>query len=191
MMKLRLGVVLVTMILATACGSGGSDQPPAGASLDVEPSITSQPPPAIEGAWRSDYTCQDFVQAYEDAGVGKFASASLVGLHMLEPSAEGSPDPCKEAVDIQLTHVFRPNGYILDYQGTKLVGDYHGYALIGDDTFVVLGDSGDPDISLHYVIDGDTLTFDVALPDPCSANCQDQVAYAVGQYAVGPWERES
>jgi hypothetical protein len=36
---------------------------------------------------------------------------------------------------------------------------------------------------------GDTLTFDVLVPDPCSARCEDQVQTVVGQYALGPWHR--
>lgn len=190
MLKRSFGVFLAITIVATACKSGSSSQPQPGSSQDAVPSITS-PAPAIEATWRRDYTCEDLVRAFESVGVGEHAPDALVGLHMVEESAAGSENPCKEAVEVQLTHVFRPNGYLLDYLGTKLVDDCHCYSLIGDDTFVVLGDSGDPDISLHYVIDGDTLTFDVVLPDPCSAKCQDQVAFTVASYAVGPWNRVS
>jgi hypothetical protein len=191
MLKRSFGVIVAMTIAMTACGSGGSDQPPAGSSQDAVASITSPPAPAIEATWRRDYTCEDLVRAFESVGVGEHAPDALVGLHMVEESAAGSENPCKGAVEVQLTHVFRANGYLLDYFGTKLVDDCHCYALIGDDTFVVLGDSGDPDISLHYVIDGDTLTFDVVVPDPCSAKCQDQVAFTVASYAVGPWKRVS
>jgi hypothetical protein len=155
-------------------------------------SISSSPPEAILGTWRSEYTCEALVQAFDRAGVGELAARSLVALGMqLGPvdKLASSPDLCAGAKDIQRTHTFEENGNLLTYQGENLVDDCRCYRLIGGHTFVVFGDLGvDPDMPLDYRIDGETLTFDAVRSDQCSsADCRDQFAFAVGQYMVGPW----
>jgi hypothetical protein len=148
--------------------------------------------PAILGSWQSEYVCQDLVQAYENAGVGRFAPRALGELHMLKGAADrvaGDPNLCDGARRIQRTHVFEPNGNVLNYQGSTVVDECTCFTLVGDHTLVNHADPGYPDISLHYEIVGDTLTFDVPVPDPCSARCEDQVQTLVGQYGVGPWHR--
>lgn len=157
---------------------------------DAPASGDSQQP--ILGSWQSEYVCQDLVKAYEHAGVGRFAPRALGELHMLKGAADrlaGDPNLCNGARRIQRTHVFEPNGNVLNYQGSTVVDECWCYTLVGDHTLVNHADPGYPDISLHYEIDGDTLSFDVLVPDPCSARCRDQVQTMVGQYAVGPWHR--
>ena len=147
---------------------------------------------AILGSWQSDYVCQDLVQAYDRAAVGAFAPRALVTLHMVKGPPDrlaGDPHLCDGAVKIQRTHVFEPNGHVLNYQGSAVVDECGCYVLVGDHTLVNLADPGYPDISLHYTIDGDTLTFDVLVPQPCPTRCKDQVQTMVGQYALGPWHR--
>ena len=147
---------------------------------------------AILGSWQSEYVCQDLVQAYQDAGVGRFAPRALGELHMLTGAAgrlPGDPNLCDGAQTIQRTHVFEPNGNVLNYQGSKVVDECTCFTLVVDHTLVNHADPGYPDISLHYEIVGDSLTFDVLVPHPCSARCEDQVQTMVGQYALGPWHR--
>jgi hypothetical protein len=147
---------------------------------------------AILGSWQSEYVCQDLVQAYEHAGVGRFAPRALGELHMLKGVADrlaGDPNLCDGARRIQRTHVFEPNGNVLNYQGSTVVDECTCFTLVGDHTLVNHADPGYPDISLHYEIVGDTLTFDVLVPHPCAARCKDQVQTMVGQYGVGPWHR--
>jgi hypothetical protein len=147
---------------------------------------------AILGSWQSEYVCQDLVQAYENAGVGRFAPRALGELHMVKGAADrliGDPNLCDGARRIERTHVFEPNGNVLNYQGSTVVDECTCFTLVGDHTLVNHADPGYPDISLHYEIVGDTLTFDVVVPDTCAARCMDQVQTMVGQYAVGPWHR--
>jgi hypothetical protein len=99
------------------------------------------------------------------------------------------PNLCDGAVEVQRTHVFEPNGHVLNYQGSAVVDECRCLTLVGDHTLLNHAQFGYPDISLHYEIVGDTLTFDVLVPHPCSARCKDQVQTMVGQYALGPWHR--
>jgi hypothetical protein len=102
----------------------------------------------------------------------------------------GSGNLCAGAEQFQRTHVFRQNGYLLNYQGKELVDNCRCYVLVDDHMFVSLGDPGEPDVSLRYTIYGNTLRFDVLIPDQCStAKCRDAIAFSVGQYALGTWVR--
>jgi hypothetical protein len=38
-------------------------------------------------------------------------------------------------------------------------------------------------------LSGDVLTFEVALPEPCTDACADAYAWALSAFASGPWER--
>ena len=45
------------------------------------------------------------------------------------------------------------------------------------------------DLVVGYAIDGDVVTFDVALPEPCEGSCRDAYAWALSAFASGPWGR--
>jgi hypothetical protein len=168
--------------------------PPADPQTTGGPALGDPQQQAILGSWQSEYVCQDLVQAYEHAGVGRFAPGALGELHMLDGAAgrlAGDPHLCDGARRIQRTHVFKPRGNVLNYQGSTVVDECTCFTLVGDHTLINHADPGYPDISLHYEIVGDTLTFDVLVPDQCPARCIDQVQYLVGQYALGPWHRVS
>jgi len=169
-----------------------SQSPPADPPRADEPVPGEFQQQAILGSWQSEYICQDLVHAYEQAGVGRFAPRALGELNMLKGAADrpaGDPHLCQGARRIQRTHVFEPNGAVLNYQGSAVVDECTCFTLVGDHTFVNLADPGYPDISLSYEISGDMLTFDVMVPHPCGPRCEDQVQTVVGQYAVGPWHR--
>jgi len=193
-MKCSIRVILALTMLA-ACTSGRSNQLPTRPVVTPTSSISSPPPEPILGTWRSVYTCERFVRAFERAGVGELAAKGLVAFRMQHgPVARlaSSSDVCAGAKNIQRTQIFHPNGYLLRYQGKEVADKCRCYELIGGHTFIVLGDPGEPDMTLHYQIDAGTLTFQVVTPDQCfSARCRDQFAFAVGQYAVGPWQRVS
>jgi len=194
MMRYSIGAILVLAMTAAACGSsGGSVQSTTTTPPTPAFSISSSASESIIGTWRTEYTCEKFVQALEREGVGDLAANYLVALRMQQGPADriaNVADLCAGAKDIQRTQVFQPNGYLIHYQGKVIVDDCHCYQLIGRHTFVVLGDPGDPDIPLQYRIEGKTLTFDAVMPSQCSsARCRDEFAFAIAVYAVGTWRR--
>ena len=192
-MKRSIGVILVLALAAAACGSAGSIQPTTAPSSASSPSISVPPPEPILGAWRLEYTCEKILKAFQRAGIGELAAQGLVGMGVQSgPVGQlaSSPDPCAGATTSERTVIFRPNGYLLRYQGEKQVDDCRCYQLLGGHTFVVPGEGGDPDITLQYRIKGTKLTFEAVMPDQCSsARCLSQFAYAVAQYAVSSWQR--
>jgi hypothetical protein len=192
-MRRSIGVVLSLTMVTVACGSGGSTQRDTDpADVSVAPTTSLAPEPIL-GTWRMEYTCEAFVRAFERAGIGQLAFEQLVGFRMQEGPADrlaNAGDPCEGARHFQRTQIFHPNGYLIRYQDERLVDDCRCYELVDDHTFVLLGDPGDPDITLHYRIDGRTLTFEPVTPDRCSSDrCLSSLGFAVGQYALGPWHR--
>jgi hypothetical protein len=83
------------------------------------------------------------------------------------PSGAGSalPAACAGAVPRTHAHFFTEDGLFgsLDWNGDQV--DDGTYELVGDDTFVVSKEF--PDVTFHYVIDGDTIAFEPVIPE-CS-----------------------
>jgi hypothetical protein len=194
MFRRAFGILIALTMTTVACGSSGSTTPATSPTSTSVVSVGSAPTEPILGTWRMEYTCEKFVRAFEDAGIGELATRWLVNWHFQKGPVSrlaGSADPCDGARQgFQRTHFFRPNGYLINYQEEKIVDDCHCYLLVDSHTFVSLGDPGDPDVSLRYAIDGDELTFEVVIPDRCStAQCRNAIAFTVGQYTLGPWQR--
>ncbi len=162
-----------------------------------QPATTPSPfngtsPPQILGTWRSEYTCEGFVQGFQRAGIGDLAARWLVndGLqHSVRPANSG--DPCQGAKQFVRTHTFAPNGMILTLQGQRVADHCRCFELRPHDIYIVLGRAGQPIATLRYTVDADTLRFDAVLPDPCNGMCMEHFAWAVGNYAVTTWQRVS
>jgi hypothetical protein len=194
MLKRSLGVLIACTIATVSCTSSGSTSPPAIAPQSPTTSVSKPPTERILATWRMKYTCEKFVRAYRRYGIAdQLATGALGALASFgvdkSSANQAVSKVCEGAKDYQSTHYFRPNGYLIDYRGKQIEDDCHCYQLLGNHTFVSLGnDPWSKDVSLHYTILGDTLTFHVVVPDQCStAKCRGGVAYAVYQYALGPW----
>jgi len=189
-MTRSIGAILAMTVLAVSCAAGGSAQL---TGPQTAASSVGGPPEPILGTWRMEYTCEKLVRALTQVTLGDLARQTLVDVGLqkgpVDP-AVGNADLCVGAKRFERTHVFRPNGYLTNYQNTTVADDCRCYMLVDDHTFVVLGDPGEPDIPLQYRIDGGTLTFEAVLPDQCtSATCRGGYAFAIAQYALGPWHR--
>lgn len=193
-MKRSIGAILVVAMMTAACESGSSTPPSGGAATTPTSSIGSLAPEPILGTWRQEYTCEKFLRAFTRAGLGELGPQAIVDYHLQEGPVEagtGSAGLCDGAREFQRTHLFREGGYLTNYQGDRVVDDCRCYMVVDDHTFVALGEPDEPEIPLRYRIDADagTLTFEAAPPDPCSARCQSEYAFAIGQFAVGVWHR--
>jgi hypothetical protein len=149
--------------------------------------------PSILGTWRVQYTCREFVSAFEDAGIPTFAAEKAVELGLQPGPADELARRarfCVGARNIERTVTFSPDGYLRRYQDGRVVDDCRCYRLIGERLFVSPGDFRAPDITLRYQLSTDTVRFEAVKPDPCSSPvCRQALATAVGQYAVGTWHR--
>jgi hypothetical protein len=164
-----------------------SDNQPAAPTPSSE--AIGRPSDLILGTWRMQYTCAKIVRTLDQAGIGDFAAKDLVGMGIQQRRSASSSDPCKGAKVVERTVIFLSNGRLRRYQGDKVVDDCTCYQLAAGHRFVVPGNHKAPDIVLRYRIVGDVLTFDAVMPDRCSATCRHQFAFALVQYAVGPWQR--
>jgi hypothetical protein len=204
-MLTRTLAVLVTSALATvACVSSSQISPPTIAPQTPTTTVSSAPPTEpILGTWRMEYTCEALVRAFTRYGIPDQIGPRLAtfGIHK-STTDESARSMCAGAKRFQRTHFFRPDGYLINYQGKQIVDNCHCYELIDNHTFLSLGgpsDTGGPgnpmdpnNVSLRYTIEGDTLMFDVVVPDRCSIEtCREGIAFAVYEYSLGPWHRVS
>jgi hypothetical protein len=199
MLKLSIAALVAFTVATAACVSSGSTSSVPSTSQLPTTSVGSVPIEPILGTWRMKYTCEAFVRAYTRYGIpdqlatGAMNALAAFGGH--ESSGDQTaPKICEDAKQYRRTHYFRPNGYLINYQGKQIVDDCHCYQLLDDHTFVSLGGPGDAidptDVSLRYTVEDDRLTFHVVVPDPCTTmKCRSGVAFAVYQYALGPWHR--
>jgi hypothetical protein len=191
MPKRAFGLLIAITMGTVDCGSSGSTLQPPSTSQAPATSASGAPTEPILGTWRMEYTCEELVRAYKQYGLADQLPVALAAFDVHKSSTDQRLGRiCAGAKHFQRTHYFRPNGYLINYQGKQIVDDCHCYQLVDNHTFVLLGDPGDPDVSLLYRLDGDTLTFDVVKADQCeSSKCRGQVAFAIYQYALGPWQR--
>jgi hypothetical protein len=147
----------------------------------------------IWGTWTSQYTCPRFVRGFERAGISEMAARWLVnfGLQKDPLQAANVRDPCQGAKRFPRTHTFEPSGMILTRQGHRVADHCRCFELLHRHVFVVLGGNGHPIATLRYSIDAGTLTFEAATPNHCSSVCRGHFAWAVGNYAITTWHRET
>lgn len=182
----------MSLVLAACGGSGGTtgqvaSQAPSTAA-SATPATTSADP--LEGAWRTEPTCQDSLRALRhrlsDKKVLEAAGAAgwkeFLGRFGGEPTND---DPCQGATgtDAKVARFADGNLTLCD---AKTGGcDVHAtYKLVGDHSFVV----EDPEENLcpctepwQFEIVGDRLTIHVEPTDP----------YTVSTWEAAPWTRES
>lgn len=195
-MKGGLTAVVALVMIAAACHSSDAVAPtPSGrpfrsASSNASPARATEP---ILATWRREQTCEELVRAFAAAGVSRFGPKYIRLMNYRNDPVRvisQYQNLCSGTRPVERTAILRENGYFTNYEEARIVDDCHCYQLVGDHTFVLLGGDGYPDISLHYAIHGDTVRFKVQTPHPCSTNtCQDQVAFAIVQYGLGPWKR--
>jgi hypothetical protein len=144
------------------------------------------------GEWQRTTTCAQLVQALEQAGLGKLAPEAVAGNGFVPgittPDQLADPArPCKGAVPRKHSHFFTADGKFgsRDWNGEQV--DDGTYEVIDDRTFVVSKEF--PEVTFHYVIEGDAITLDPVIPDSClTFRCLWSVAVA---YPGRTWRRVS
>jgi hypothetical protein len=165
--------------LLVGCGGDGGNS----AEAPAEPLV---------GEWRRTTICAELVQALERAGLQKLAVEAVAGngfvpgVTTLEQLADPAR-PCEGAVPRKHSHFFTEDGRFgsRDWSGEQV--DDGTYEVIDDRTFVISKEF--PDVTFHYRIHGDTITFDPVIPDGCSTfRCMWSVSVA---YPGKMWTRVS
>jgi hypothetical protein len=144
----------------------------------------------LVGEWQRMTTCAELVTALEQAGLEKLALESVTGNGFVPgvttPDELANPArPCKGAVPRKHSHFFTADGKFgsRDWNGEQV--DDGNYEVVDHGTFVVSKEF--PDVTFHYRIDGDTITFEPEIPDGCSTfRCLWSIAVA---YPGKTWRR--
>lgn len=190
-MKRLLTPVAVGILVAllAACGSDGSDSPPAQPEASEE---VTQAEMELVGTWKRVTTCSEVVELFGEAGLEKWIPEMVAGNSFVpgvkKPTQlkDGS-DPCKASVSREHSHFFTEDGNFgsLDWHGNQV--DDGTYELTGADTFAVSKEFPEP-VTFHFSIDGDTMMLDPVVPN-CSPDCFEAAWSVIVAYAGEKWHR--
>jgi hypothetical protein len=192
---IALATMAVCAVLLTGCGGGeGNDTERTGATTSLRATSTevAAVEPLLVGEWQRATTCAELVRALKQAGLEKFAPEAVAGNGFVPgvTTADQLADParpCDGAVPRRHSHFFTDDGEFgsLDWNGEPV--DDGTYEIIDDRTFIISKEF--PDVTFHYRIDGDTITFEPVIPDDCSTfRCMWSVSVA---YPGKSWKRVS
>ena len=191
-------VVAMSIVLPSVACAGTPDEEAAIASTGQPAQGASQPvstvamgEPSIVGTWERETRCEELVSALTDAGLERWVLEAVAGNGFVPgvTSPDGIADPgnpCDGAIPRIHAHFFTDDGRFgsLDWNGEQV--DDGTYTLVGDDTFVVSKEF--PDVTFHYVIDGEAITFEPLIPN-CSPDCFEAAWSVSVAYPGEAWVR--
>jgi len=192
----------VGLALAGCAGATGSSAAAAASTAAASPSaVTSAegsiPASALVGTWTRTQSCNQMLEAFEEAGMAEFHAEWIVGNWVGDP-AEVEWDPaniCANARGAEThSHFFTAEGKFgsLDAQGD--IADGGDYAVVDEDTVSFPSHSTefgyDGDIIVHYIVSGDSADFQVQIPSECDDACLDAHAWALSAFfQANRWTR--
>jgi hypothetical protein len=147
----------------------------------------------LVGTWERQTRCEELVTALTDAGLERWVLEFVAGNGFLPGirSADEIADPahpCAGAVPRRHAHFFTEDGVFgsLDWHGEQV--DDGTFEVTDERTFVVSKEF--PDVTFHFVVSGDSITFDPVIP-ACSPKCFEAAWSVSVAYPGEPWERVS
>lgn len=205
-MRHPIAVALPLVGLATAAGCGDdreTDSAATGAgdtpSMEAATGATDTPSTGaasteLTGSWHRGQACQEMPAAFEDAGLAESHSGWLQGNFYGGKPGPKEGDPCAGATGpLEHDHFFTAAGAFGSHDENGAEVDGGDFEVVDNDTVSFpshadeFGYNGD--IVVGYAVNGDVVTFDVALPEPCANTCADAYALALSAFASGPWQR--
>jgi dipeptidyl aminopeptidase/acylaminoacyl peptidase len=164
------------------------------ASVQRSPGPTTSEVSAIVGSWHRSQTCSEMLAAFEAAGLAESHVGWLQGNFFGGEPGPTEGDVCAGAQGpLEHSHFFTDEGAFgsLDESGEQV--DDGDYVVVDEDTLAFPSHATefgfDGDLVVDYEIDAGTVTFDVALPEPCVEACADAYAWALSAFASGSWTR--
>jgi len=191
---LGLLVLALSLLLWTACGAFWHGSQGELAAKNDSPLV---------GTWRRDNECEELVHAYKEAGLADEMPGWTAG-QGFATSASVSPseirkhsDPCQGlGASVQHDHVFYKDGRFASVNDVGEFVDDGFYKQPNDHTIVFPGNGSKsyPPVTAHFRFsdDGDTVRFDLVVPDmdECSAQCRETYAWATSVFYSGlTWKR--
>jgi hypothetical protein len=160
---------LAVAVVAAGCSSGNK-------------STTAKS--SIVGTWARVNSCERFVRAFKKAGLLDLAPEWLVGAgYFTSKDQIDRAHWCQGATEVEHSHFFTEAGGFGSYDETGAQVDDGTYRLADDHTIAF------SDATVHFQVSGDTLKFDVMVPDPCKGKCREGTAWAISAFYPGPFKR--
>lgn len=192
-MKLLAAVGLVVVLAGCASSTTSSRAPSEGPVTPApapfgSPALSAEPADLV-GEWERETRCDEIVVALNEAGLQQWipevASGFVPGAS--GPEAIDDPaDPCRDAVPMRHSHFFTADGLFgsRDANGDQV--DDGSYRIVDNGTFVVSKEF--PDVTFHYAIDGDSISFEPVIPE-CSPDCFEAAWSVAVAFPGHAWKR--
>jgi hypothetical protein len=148
-------------------------------------SATEAPVSPLVGTWQRVNSCASLVQAFKEAGLIDLAPEWLVGGYFTRLDQIDNTDLCKGATEVVHSHFFTANGGFGSYDETGRQVDDGSYRIVDDRTIIFPSSN----VTVHLSIEGNTVMFEVVVPDPCVGSCRDNTAWALSAFYPGLFER--
>ena len=150
------------------------------------PSATEVPASPLVGTWQRVNSCASFVQAFKEAGLIDLAPEWLVGAgYFTSLDQIDSTNLCKGATEVLHSHFFTANGGFGSHDEKGRQVDNGSYQIVDNRTI----NFPSSDVTVRFSIEGDTLMFEVVVPEPCVGSCREANAWALSAFYPGPFQR--
>jgi len=202
--KRILTCLVVVSLAVAACGDSSDAESTTttaeltATSLIEEPTTsasTEGPTTELIGSWHRGQTCAEMLAAFQEAGLAESHVGWLQGNFFGGEPGPASGDPCAGAAEgaLEHDHFFTDAGGFGSHDENGEEVDHGDFEAVNSGTVSFPSHATefgyDGDLTVAYSVDGDVVTFDVALPDPCIDQCADAYAWALSAFASGPWYR--
>jgi hypothetical protein len=174
----RVTVVLVVAVAAVCISCSSSEDPAPQANepseTEAEPTSASpSPTPALVGRWERVTTCEELVEALDQAGLGATAAAMLAGNGLVPGSPKQlaqKADICQGAVSREHSHFFTASGQFgsVDYNDEQV--DDGPYEILDDDTVRI----GETDFRFRITDGGQTLALEPVIEPSAKREALEQ-----------------
>jgi hypothetical protein len=160
--------------------------PPNTAESTPTTSATEVPVSPLVGEWQRVNSCASFVQAFKEVGLIDLAPEWLVGGgYFTSLDQIDNTDLCNGATEVVHSHFFTANDEFgsRDEMGRQV--DDGSYQVVDDRTITFPSS----DVTVHFSFEGDTVMFEVVVPDSCVGSCRNNTAWALSAFYPGPFQR--
>ena len=192
---------MLVLLVTSGCAGRESPEPVSSAGPSATssstPTTVSGPSPSagtgIVGEWERITTCEERVEALEQAGLGRFAAEHAAGEGWLPgvtgPEQIKNPEePCAGAVPLKHGHFFTADGLFgsRDAEGDQV--DDGEYRSIDEDTIVVQKEFGEVTFDFEVLPNG-TLLLSPIMPSCAASGCFAALWAVSVAYPGRPWDR--
>jgi hypothetical protein len=196
-LAVSLGVIMLLLAGCSPATETNDDPPTATPSISNAEGGTPSASPSlvtseIIGYWHRAQTCAELFSAFEAAGLAQSHAGWLQGNFYGGAEGPTTGDLCAGAEGpLEHSHWFIETGEFGSHDQAGQQVDSGDYILVDPDTLSFPSHSSEfgfgGEILVDFAVNEGTTTFQVTVPEPCDAACQNAHAWALSAFASGPW----